>query len=319
MSIAANIAIRTAKLAHGIVEIALLFAMLILVAIGCFALWDSNQLYRAAAPVQYELYKPTAGSDGLSFAELQAINPEVFGWLTVYGTNIDYPLVQNKDNLKYVNTNAKGRYSLSGAVFLDCNSSTDFSDFSSIIHAHHMDKEVMFGQIGLFSEKSYFDARQYGVLYFDGQEQGIEFFAFLHTNAYDTAVFRTKITAVEEQEAYLDLLLGMAKHTRNIAVSTNDRIVLLATCSQSSTNGRDLLVGRITSEVMQDPFAEEGQRIDGFSSLWEQAPLWGKIVAVGLPLALLLWLVIALKRRRDSRKKGSVTMPDKGDEDTWQQ
>ena len=36
--------------------------------------------------------------DTRSFVELQAINPDVFGWLNVYGTNIDYPLLQGEDN-----------------------------------------------------------------------------------------------------------------------------------------------------------------------------------------------------------------------------
>ncbi|MCG4817374.1 class B sortase, partial [Collinsella aerofaciens] len=75
---------------------------------------------------------------GLSFEQLKELNPEVFGWLTVYGTNIDYPVTQGKDNWKYVNTNALGEYSLSGAIFLDYTNRKDFQDFNSILYGHHM-------------------------------------------------------------------------------------------------------------------------------------------------------------------------------------
>ncbi|MCL2530098.1 MAG: class B sortase [Coriobacteriia bacterium] len=305
MSIAVNIGKKTVKMAHSLVEITLLFVILLLAALVGFTAWDSNKVYGAADPSQYEIYKPSADNDGLSFLELQTINPEVIAWLTVYGTHIDYPVTQSSDNFKYVNTNAKGRYSLSGAVFVDAGCSADFSDFNTLVHGHHMDKSVMFGEIGDFSDKDYFNARHYGSLYFDGQDHGIQFFAFLHVNAYDTEVYRIKILKEEEQEAYLELLLKSAQHTRNVPVTTDDRIILLSTCSQSSTDGRSILVGRITDETFDDPFYRESliPRIDGLSSLWEQAPLWGKIIVVALLFTLLLWLipVRALKKRSQKR------------------
>ena len=70
---------------------------------GMYAMWDSYQINQQADASLYETYKPTA-KDSLSFAELQKINPDVFGWLTVDKTHIDYPLVQAEDNAKYVNT-----------------------------------------------------------------------------------------------------------------------------------------------------------------------------------------------------------------------
>jgi len=130
---------------------------------------------------------------------LQAINPEVFSWLTVYGTNIDYPVAQGQDNMKYVNTNAEGKYSLSGSIFLDYNNSKDFSDFNSILYGHHMQKKTMFGEIGSFSNQYFFDSHRYGNLYYGGKDHGIEFFAFIHTSAYDDTVFTPNVTDKNRQ------------------------------------------------------------------------------------------------------------------------
>ena len=297
-------------MASGFVETTLLAAILLLAALVGFTLWDSNYVYGAADPTQYEIYKPSE-DDGLSFMELQAINPEVIGWLTIYGTHIDYPMVQGTDNLKYVNTDAKGRYSLSGSVFVDVDCSRDFSDFSTIVHAHHMDKDLMFGEIGNFSEKSYFDAREHGVMYFDGQDHGIQFFAFLHTSAYNTEVFRTKIVTEEEQKAYLELLLRSAMHTRNIPVTINDRIVLFATCSQSTTDGRSILVGRITNELYDDPFYTENimPQIDSLSSFWNQVPLWGKVIITAVMFLLVFWFARMLALKKRSQKRAATTCP----------
>ena len=113
------IARKMIKGANGVVDTIVLIIVILLVAFAGYALWDSNQIYQAADKSNYAIYKPTIEDEGKSFKELQAVNAEVFAWLTVYGTNIDYPVTQGTDNMKYVSTNAEGLYSLSGAIFLD--------------------------------------------------------------------------------------------------------------------------------------------------------------------------------------------------------
>lgn len=303
---------KAVRLANSAVDTAVLLVILLLVAVGCYAMWDSRQVYQAAGAARYEVYKPTEENGGLSFQELRAANPEVFAWLTVYGTRIDYPVVQGPDNMKYINTNAEGLYSLSGAIFLDCRSSKDFSDFSSILYGHHMEKSTMFGEIGSFADKAFFDARPYGMLYYGGREHGLEFFAFVHTDAYDGTVYRTNIAGEEAQAAYLRLLLSKALHTRDIQVTAQDRIVLLSTCSASSTNGRDILVAKITEQPHGDPFATAHEtdnpgsawKVDGLPGLWARIPLWFQIILLCVPFILLrLWLLSFIRNKRYSRRK----------------
>ena len=312
MSTAAKAGKRMIQTANGIVNTAVLIIILLLLGFSCYTIWDTAQLHDAAYATRYEAYKPTVENKGLSFKELQEINPEVFAWLTVYGTHIDYPVTQGEDNLKYVNTDATGEYSLSGNIFLDSNCSRDFTDFSSILYGHHMERKAMFGEIGLFLEKSYFDARRYGRLYYNGREHGLEFFAFIHdTDAYNASVFRTKITERAERQAYLDMLIQMARNTRKeVKVTIDERIVLLSTCSASTTNGRDVLIGKITNKVFDDPFDTETMDnsnvpvIDKLLNMWSQLPLWNKIImAAILFLLILLAIVLTYKKRQHSKKE----------------
>jgi len=302
--------IRAIRLTSGAVNLFVFLAILLLLAFGSYAMWDSKQVYQAAQAARYEIYKPSAENGELSFKELQAINPEVFAWLTVYGTHIDYPMEQGPDNMKYVNTNAQGQYSLSGAIFLDCNCDRDFSCFPCILYGHHMERDTMFGEIDNFADKSYFDARRYGMLYYDGQEHGLETFAFVHADAYDGAVFRTSIAGREAQEAYLKLLLSRALHTRDIQVTAEDRIVLLSTCSASSTNGRDILVARITAETYDDPFeTNEADKkgsalaVDRLPGLWIRIPLGFQIAILILPPLLLRFLALTIMKKRRSQQR----------------
>jgi len=306
---AERIARKAVRAVSGIVNLAVLIIIILLVSFASYAMWDSSQVYNAADAAQYEIYKPRAEDGEKSFGELQAVNPEVCSWLTVYGTNIDYPVTQGEDNMKYVNTNAEGGYSLSGSIFLDSGNSRDFSDFNSIIFGHHMEKQTMFGEIGLFSDEGYFDARPYGNLYYAGRNHGLEFFAFVHADAYDSSVFAAGVTG-REQQAYLDGLLEKATFTRDIGVTVKDRIVLLSTCSSQSTNGRDILAARITDELFNDAFKTTEinntgtqPEADGQRSAWANIPAWLWIALSFLVAIIILSIVIYYKRKHFRRTK----------------
>ena len=238
---------------HNFIDTMILFIIIIVLSFAGYSLWDTGQVYQAADSSNFERFKPSEEDEGKSFKELQEINPEVIAWLNVYGTNIDYPVTQGPDNMKYVNTDAEGQFSLSGAIFLDTNNSKDFKDFNNIFYGHFMEKQLMFGELGTFIDKEVFERHRYGNLYFDDKDHGIEFFAFLHADAYDREIFTPNVRK-EDAEAYLENLLANAIHERNINVSTNDTLILLTTCSANSTNGRDILIGRLTDEVFENTF-----------------------------------------------------------------
>lgn len=218
---------------------------------GIYAMWDRNQINQQADNFLYETYKPTA-KDSLSFAELQKINPDVFGWLTVENTHIDYPLVQADDNTQYVNTDVMGKFSLAGSIFLDCNNKKDFSDINNIIYGHHMAKEVMFGELEYFEEPAYFEEHSYGELYYEGKWHRVEFFAFVHADAYDDVFYNTSLN---NELAYLDYVKQHAKYLKKVSFDDKERYVTLSTCTSDSTNGRHLLIGRI----LENAAGEKGE------------------------------------------------------------
>lgn len=240
------------RMADSIVDITVLFCLLLLFCVGGYAVWDNNRIYEGASQKHYEKYKPE--KDSTSFDELRKQNPDVFAWLTVYGTNIDYPLVQGEDNDKYMNQTVLGEYSVSGSLFLDYRNKRDFSDFNSIIFGHHMEKQKMFGEIGEFKDESYFWEHQYGSLYYDDQLHGVEFVAILEVNAHDGIVYTPGVTSVEQKQALLDYIPECALHMRDTSLSTEDRLIFLSTCAPVARYGREVLVGKITESPEKNPF-----------------------------------------------------------------
>ena len=53
------------------------------------------------------------------FQDLQKINPEIVGWITMDDTQINYPIVQAKDNDYYLFRNYKGEDMRAGSIFMN--------------------------------------------------------------------------------------------------------------------------------------------------------------------------------------------------------
>ena len=76
--------------------------------------------------------------------------------LALDGTKVDYPLLQSQDNVKYLDRNAFGDYTVSGSIFLDYRFNPNFTDFNTIIYGHSMASGAMFGEIQKFADQDFF-------------------------------------------------------------------------------------------------------------------------------------------------------------------
>lgn len=69
----------------------------------------------------------------VDFATLQKENPDIYAWITVPGTNIDYPILQREgDNAYYLNHNVDGEQEKAGAIFTEDYNSKDFTDPNTV-------------------------------------------------------------------------------------------------------------------------------------------------------------------------------------------
>lgn len=271
--------------------------------IAVYALTDISRIVVNGAPEQYEVYKPKEEKKG--FEELKAINPEVIGWLNIYGTKIDYPITQAKDNVKYLTTGPDLKYSMLGSIFLDFKNKPDFSDFCSILYGHNMTPRAMFGNVKDFEEKDYFEAHKYGDLYYDDTHYGVEIFAVFKEDGYSSFLKTRNPGEPEARQKYIDDIYEKAIQSRDIGVTTDDRLLLMYTCSNAVTNGRDLLAARITDNTFSNPYGEtEGGR-NPFFDIFEKVPFWVWIYAI---LAILLFIYFMIKRKEKKRMKNKGKM-----------
>lgn len=191
--------------------------------------------------------KPTPKSDSqepVTFEGLKGINPDVKAWISVDGTHIDYPVVQGKTNLEYINKNIYGDFAFDGAIFLDTRNDPNFKDPYSLIYGHHMENGGMFGDLALFLDKNFFEENKTGTLLTEEGEYKIDFFTVIQADGYDQNVFNpSNITNDQEKMEFLQYLKQKEVNSRDIKIEPEDRIIGLSTCTSVQTNGRTILYG----------------------------------------------------------------------------
>jgi sortase B len=163
--------------------------------------------------------------------------------------------------MKYLNMAVDGSFSMTGSIFLDYRNADDFSDFYSLVYGHHIEGKLMFGEIPEFLEQEYFEEHTSGTLFLPGRTCRIQWFACIQTDSYDRYMFHpTYYNDEESREELLDYIRQEAVQYRDIGVTASDQIIALSTCESAVTDGRVLLIGRLTTGVSADTEAKISAR-----------------------------------------------------------
>ena len=75
------------------------------------------------------------------------------GWIRIDDTNINYPVLQGKDNVEYLDKNPDGESDSNGLIFLEWSNDRQLKDEFSIIYGQHLTAEKMFGDLDRFLDK----------------------------------------------------------------------------------------------------------------------------------------------------------------------
>ena len=251
------------------VDNAVLLTLLVALMVAAYALWDTHQLLAAADSNNYATYKPTS-EETKTFEELRAMNNDVIGWLTIYDTTIDYPVLRSPNsNDDYLSKNAEGEWEGSGSLFLDHHNKADFSDFNSIIFGHHMAGPAMFGELDEFLNKDFFDKHEYANLFYSegglelvqnlnsnpgaaqttglqyeftnysGRNHGLQLFAMIQADAHDSAIYSVPSTTVEAKRATLQKIADYAILVRNLQTGETRQVGKAGAAAPTKTGSVD--------------------------------------------------------------------------------
>ena len=246
---------------------------LTLVLYSGYVLVDTFSIQQNAKKTAWDLmaFKPEVIDDynaALSAPQLRSINRDYRAWLTVFDTNIDYPVVQGENDLYYASHDIYNQSSLSGAIYLAAGSSSDFSDSYNVIYGHHMDNGAMFGGLDAFASEEYFNSHRTAALVTDSEIYDVEFFAVARTDAYETRIYNTG----NRMDEVISFLAGGGQGGVGVGTSVlsyaaeavigAEKVVALSTCADTATSGRLAVFGVMRKRQLHPEEGSEEQTQD---------------------------------------------------------
>lgn len=173
----------------------------------------------------------------IDFESLTAQYPDVYAWITIPGTKIDYPIVQHpSDNGYYLNHTVDGRKRVEGAIFTEDYNSKDFQDPNTVIYGHNMKNGSMFKGLHKYKDKQYLSEHDEIIIYQEGRILRYKIFA---AYVYDSRHLMLSFDFEDKNifEYYLNSVLTKKDMSSNIDttvdVTTEDRIITLSTCNNN--------------------------------------------------------------------------------------
>lgn len=171
----------------------------------------------------------------IDFAALKEENPDVYAWITIPGTEVDYPVLQSdEDDSYYLTHTIEGKTAPEGAIYTESVNSRDFTDPNTVIYGHNMRNDSMFGSLHLFEDRDFFDNHRELTIYLPDEILHYQIFAaYTYDNRHILKSFDFNDTA--QFQGYINSIFQMRDMSSNldtsISVETDDRIVTLSTCN----------------------------------------------------------------------------------------
>ena len=196
--------------------------------------------------------KKDAVNHGVNFTELQKINTDIYAWIYVPGTKVDYPILQSADDdAFYLSHDYKKDYEFAGSIYTEKINKKDFSDPNTLVYGHNMLNGTMFRTLHDFREPDFFEANQYIYVYLPDRTLTYQIFAAYE---YDDRHILYSFD-FSDKNVYAEYLAyatnpteSMMCNRREIPVTTDDKIITLSTCLGNIETSRYLVQGVLISD-----------------------------------------------------------------------
>lgn len=181
------------------------------------------------------------------FDQLKQINPEIVAWISVGGTNINYPITQHSDNSFYLNHSVDRSKNDAGWVFMDYRNqsfkaqTSNHYDRNTIIYAHGRHDGSMFGSLKRILGKEWHNNPDNFLVKISTPHSNSIWQIFSTYQVPDTNDYiQTDFENDTEFSDFLQLLQNRSKFQYHVDLKPTDHILTLSTCA--NTNSGDKIV-----------------------------------------------------------------------------
>lgn len=191
----------------------------------------------------------------IDFAVLKEENPDVFAWIYIPDTEIDYPVLQSDmSDTFYEDHNAYGEEDDTGAVYIELANLTSMCDFNTVLHGKTgTDETGLFADLYRFADPDFFESHEYAYIYLDGNVLTYEIFAAYERE--NTSLIRTyDFTYLSGCQQFLNDLYGNRDMRMNLRegwenVSSYNYVITLTTQKEENADSQFIVVAALIQDA----------------------------------------------------------------------
>lgn len=183
------------------------------------------------------------------YRELFNMNNDMAGWITVDGTQINYPVMYTPDNPDfYLKHNFEKEYSDYGVPYIAEHCDPIEPSDNVIIYGHHMKNGSMFTGLMEYESKEFY--KNHKTVRFDTLTETAEYeiVTVFKTTVYDDTGYKyylfSNAEKPEEFTEYIKQCKSLALYDTGVTAEYGDKLITLSTCEYSRTNGRLVVVAK---------------------------------------------------------------------------
>ncbi len=185
--------------------------------------------------------------ENINLNKLYELNNDLVGWIKINDTNINYPVMQSKNNPNYyLKRNFYKKYSSYGTPYLSEQCNVDMSD-NNIIYGHNMKNKKMFGTLENYKKEDFYNKHQ--IITFNTLKKCLKYqiFAVFKTTVYNNNGFKyynyIDFQNEEDYNDFIDKCKTLSFYETNKKPEYKNKLLTLSTCEYSNKNGRLVIIG----------------------------------------------------------------------------
>lgn len=211
-----------------------------------------NEISQENTGLAYE----TAKDASIDFKALQEENSDIFAWLYIPGTSIDYPVLQSEEADDYYEShNAYAEADEEGAVYTELANLKNMCDFNTVLHGKTSSdgESGLFADLYHFADPDFFAEHENAYLYLDGNLLTYEIFAAYERE--NTSLIRTyDFTYIAGCEQFLEDMYGVREMGKNLRegweeVTPYHFLITLTTESPSDPNKQFVVIAALIGDA----------------------------------------------------------------------
>ena len=198
-----------------------------------------------------------AHKPAVDVGKLSLTNEDIFAWINIPGTAVDYPVVQHPtDDEYYLKHGADGMKSSHGCPYIELSDSKTFMEFNTVIYGHNMNDGSMFASLHKYESKDFFDKNRDLYVYTTEHTLKYKIFAAVMFNDrhipyyYDDTILSDRTTFL--QDIQKDIVAKRSIIAGDMKVTEKDKLITLSTCDKKLRSNRYLVVAKLITIDGQD-------------------------------------------------------------------